>query len=265
MSKHARIWCLTGVLMVGLVGGCVHTPSAREVEIARNRNAVAVDLMNKGQYRAALAELQIALEHNDRDPELHYNLALTYFYGFQRTEDARARLQRALELKPDYSEAENLVGVIAMEEGQFEVAIPHFRKAMDNLLYQTPYFAEQNLGWSLYRSGEVEQGLVHLRSAVAKAPDLCGAYYWLGVASEEQGDTEETVRWLEAYGRRCDLPRRTQFVPREQVAEVRFRLGMAYLKSNELQRARETFMDCLERFGQTASAGDCEKSLAVMP
>jgi Tfp pilus assembly protein PilF len=155
--------------------------------------------------------------------------------------------------------------VTFVEEGRFAEAIPYFERAMANLLYTTPQFAEQNLGWSLYKTGKVESGIAHLKNAVTTAPDLCGGYYYLGVAHAEQGVLDEATRWFETYREKCDGTTLTRFVPPTQLAEVQYRLGMAYLKRGDPERARVSWEDCLGRFPKAPAAAECQKSLAVLP
>jgi len=254
------------LLTLGVGGGACRTgPTEKEIKMAADRKALAVDLMNKGRHRQALKELLSAEKLNPDDPDVHHHLGLVYTFGFQRYDDARQHLARAIELRADYSEAHNLYGVTLMREERYAEAVPHFKAAMENLLYETPHFAQQNLGWSLYKSGAVDEGLEQLEDAVSAVPDLCGAYFWLGEGTAEQGRLADAARWWEAYLSRCDSERLKSFVPPSQLADVRYRLGMAYLKLGDSARARAALQVCVERFARQPVAAECQKSLDVIP
>lgn len=254
---------LACVLLLG-VGGC-KTVTPEDKQKAQDTTAIAVDHMSNGRYREALAELLKAEQINPEDAETQYSLGLTYLYGFKRYQDAREHLDRALVLRKDFSEAENVYGVTLMEEGRYPEAIPHFERAMSNLLYTTPQYAEQNLGWALYKMGRSEEGLAHLQHATEVAPELCGGYYQLGVAYGELAQPEQSIKWYEAFRAKCDGTALSQYVPPAQLAEVVYRLGMAYLKAGNAEQARGTLQDCITRFGKQAIAQECQKSLNVVP
>jgi type IV pilus assembly protein PilF len=254
------------LLSLGAGGvACRTGPTEKELKMADDRKALAVDHMNQGRHRQALRELLRAEKLSPDDPHVQHHLGLVYAFGFERYDDARAHLERAIELREDYSEAQNLYGVTLMREERYAEAVPYFKAAMSNLLYETPQFAQQNLGWSLYKSGAVDEGLEHLEDAVASAPDLCGAYFWLGVGTAEQGRLADAARWWEGYLSRCDSERLKAFVPASQRADVQYRLGMAYLKLGDGVRAREALQSCVERFGRQPVARECQKSLDVIP
>ena len=136
---------------------------------------------------------------------------------------------------------------------------------MANLLYATPEFAAQNLGWCQYRTGQIEQGIQQLEQAVARAPHLCGAYYWLGQAHGEQGATETSLRWFQTFREKCDGTELTRYIGAERIADVLYRQGMGYQKLGDAAKAREVLEDCVARFAKTAAAAECKKSLAVLP
>ncbi|MBN2359709.1 MAG: tetratricopeptide repeat protein [Deltaproteobacteria bacterium] len=261
MKKHTTLLVL---VLAFAAGGCKHV-SPEDAKRAQDSTAIAVEHMNGGRYREALAELLKAEQLNPEDPEIQYALGLTYLYGFKRYQDSRQHLERALEMRPEFSEAENVYGVTLLEEGRYQEAIPHFERAMSNLLYVTPQYAEQNLGWALHKIGRSEEGFAHLQHAVQEAPELCGAYYQLGFGYGELDRLDQSIKWFEAFRQKCDDTALSRFVPRAQLAEVQYRLGMAYLKVGDSERARGSLQDCVTRFGSLPIAQECQKSLAVVP
>ncbi|MFH1810939.1 MAG: tetratricopeptide repeat protein [Pseudomonadota bacterium] len=260
-----RSGAVLSALVLLVASACVHTPTDEEVHISNSRRALGVELMTQNRYREALGELLEAEKLNPGDPELQYTLGLVYFNGFQRHDDARQHLSLAMKAKKDYSEAENLYGVTLMEQERCAEAIPYFERAAANLLYATPEFALQNQGWCLYKTGKVEEGLRLLEHAVARAPHLCGAYYWLGQAYAEQGQTDTSIRWFTAFREKCDGTDLSRFIGAERIADVLYRLGMAHQKQGDTASAREALESCCTRFEKTSVAVECRKSLDVLP
>ena len=69
-----------------------------------------------GQYTPALKELLEAEKLTPNDPTVHYYLGIAYERkGF--IDDAVREFQKAIALKPDYSEAINFLGTIYLSRG----------------------------------------------------------------------------------------------------------------------------------------------------
>lgn len=248
-----------------MAAACVHVPSAKERKIADSHLNLGTNHLNKGEYRKALSELLEAEKIDPDNAKLQYALGLNYLQGFARYEQARQHFQRAMELKKDFSEASNMYGVTLMQESRYAEAIPYFEKALDNLLYGTPEFARQNLGWALYKSGKIDEGIRTLEISVRNAPTLCGAYDWLAQANQEQGRDAQTRKWYQAFVDKCGSDSLGHFVGSDRMAEVLYQLGLSYQKAGDLEQAKKYFAQCVENDAKAARADDCQKSLEVMP
>jgi len=252
------------LLLCAVPLACKHVPTEQEVERAGYARDLGVSAMHKQDYRQALSELTRALELNPDDPEAHYALGLTYFSGFNRLNEAEDHLRKAVALRAKFSDAENALGNVLMAKGNCDAAIPFFERAMSNLVWPTPYLAEQNLGWCLYRTGKQDQGINHLKSAVNIQPQLCGGYDYLARIYAERGDQAEIIRWLEKYLQHCDTEKLRGFLAPGQLSSVFFRLGMAALRSEAKDNARTYFATCAERFKEEDVAAECRKNLALL-
>jgi len=76
-----------------------------------------------------VAQMEQALAKNPDDPKINIALALAYF---DRGEHARAleRLQHAVKVAPDSSEAYNWLGVVLLDRADFPQGIAALRKAV---------------------------------------------------------------------------------------------------------------------------------------
>ena len=127
------------------LGGCAsNIPRAKSIEVtlpAPELGALEVDPDDRARYEEAvklleggeLADARSALERLERDaayiPGVHLNLALIHY----RTEDydeARRKLDEALELSPRNAIAHNLNGTLLRKEGRFEDAEIAYTKAL---------------------------------------------------------------------------------------------------------------------------------------
>src|SRR5206468_7646345 len=68
------------------------------------------------------------LKTRPRDPMLHFGAA-SAGYGLGRTDSALASLRKAIELDPKFAEAYMLLGQIAYEQGNSELAIRSMEQA----------------------------------------------------------------------------------------------------------------------------------------
>ncbi len=113
-------------------------------------------LYYKGQYPQALQEFLRAAEMNPKNPEIFYNIGRTY-YKLRSPKEAMSALQKAVELKPNYSVAKTVLKKVEAELAQkdkssvqtfsrnYKIQIP------SEISYPYPDFTE---GFYAYYSGD---------------------------------------------------------------------------------------------------------------
>jgi predicted O-linked N-acetylglucosamine transferase (SPINDLY family) len=96
-------------------------------------NNLAVALKAIGQIEEAIACLNTAIAARPT-PELYYNLGnaqrILAQHGKLSLEDCADAYRRAIDLRPDYADAHNNLGLIRAEQGRHDEAIVHCRKAI---------------------------------------------------------------------------------------------------------------------------------------
>lgn len=282
---------LSGLLVGAVLAvSCAHGPSEKDVTAGHGHYEVAIAIMGEAQkaeaaqdgpgrdakYREALQELINAEKRNPDDAPMQLLLGQVYFLGFRRHDDAIVHLDKAIALKasmaaPDaapaereFPEAEQTLGVVLVDKGQAELALPHFEKARTNLLYATPYFAEQELGTALFKLGRHDQAAQHLAVAIQQQPDLCGAYTRLADVEEARGQDARLRKVLEDFIVRCDSERLRGAVGARLLGPAWFKLGEARLRQGEKAGAVDAFRTCATRFPGEAAAAECVKRLDVL-
>ena len=230
---------LAAALSLACLGVAALTSCAGTHRSARERDQAAI------QYDLGIAALRVcdartALEHFQQaaqtDPELevaHAALGLTYHLSFADPLKAIAHYRRALELKPKSPEVSCNFANVYLDLGRYDEAIALYERALEDILYKTPFIAENNLGWCLYKRGEVQKGIDHIRTAIIANPRFCLGYRNLGLIYAEQGDQAKAAENFALYARHC---------PRSPDAQ--FRLGVALLKVGDTAGARLAFDQC---------------------
>jgi Tfp pilus assembly protein PilF len=221
------------LLLLAAAAACAHGPGIEEVRAARSHFDLGNAHLHEGNPRAALEEYLQARELDPTLPDVHNVLGLVYHNTYGRHDDAIASYKKALELNPGFSEAWNNLGTVYLSLERWDEAVTCFEKALDDILYKTPWIAEVNLGWALFKKGDAARGLAHLEKSVFLEPRLCQGHRNLGLVALE---LEDMARAVEAFTRYAEL------CPTEP--EAFYRLGMAQMRQGRSQEARDAFTRC---------------------
>jgi protein O-GlcNAc transferase len=108
-----------------------------------------------------------------------------------RLADAEACYRRVLAAQPDHADALHLLGVIAHQAKQHDVAVEMIGRAIKRNGRDPLYFC--NLGAALKELGNLDEAVAAYRQAIRLKPDLADAHSNLGVALYEQGKLDEAV------------------------------------------------------------------------
>ena len=243
-----------------LLGSCAGWVSPKQRESARISYDLGVESLNRQDYREALRALIAALDSDPYLPQAHQALGLV-LHVLHRDDVALQHYRRALELKPDFSEAANNMGILLLDRGEYAAAIGAFERALRSLLYATPHLAEGNMGWAYYKLGKPQQAREHLEAALRLEPRFCRGYEWLArmawEAAEGQGDAASHAAELVTHSRRflrhcVDDPVVGKTVAADYRREMQYYLGLGLLRQGEPRQALEAFLQCT---GGAAAAG----------
>jgi Tfp pilus assembly protein PilF len=218
---------------------------------------LAADLwLRRNEPRLALGHALKAIELNDENAEAAHLVALLYLDFCRRSVDechlkeAAHYAKMAVDVKPDFREAKNTLGVILVHEKKYDEAISVLRPLAEDILYQTPENAWGNLGWAYLEKGEYERAIEALRRSIAAQPDFCVGNYRLGLAYERKASPAAAA---EAYTRAVETDQpsckglQDAFDGR---ARVYLRLGRGEDARNDLER-------CVQLDKRTAAGREC--------
>ena len=188
------------------------------------------------------AEIYLAqiVEDSPGDAEAQYNLALSR-REIGKTGLALSGVRAALGARPEFPEAENLLGVLLSQSRQLPEAHTHPEKATQ----QAPDFAEawNNLGHTLLLQGELAAAGEALQKALSLAPDFPDALDNLGIVMARQHNLD---RAGELFRRALELQPEN-----EQAAN---NLGVLYAQQGKTQDAVATFRALLQHNPEASSA-----------
>src|SRR5260221_1731446 len=261
-------WAVAGGLMMCL-SACSRTGRGANVPDAERQSDseydVARDLfLNRHDPRGALEHAQKAVELNDQNAEANHFVALIYLSFCStssqdcRLPDAERAARRAVQVKSDFRDAPNTLGVILIQEKKYDEAIATLQALANNILYQSPWDAWGNLGLAYLEKGKVDEAIVALRRSIAAEPRFCVGNYRLGLAFEKKGDLiaarEALSRALETNIPECQRL--------QDAFEARARV---YSKAKNCDLAKGDLEKCKEISVESPAGQRCAASLKSSP
>jgi tetratricopeptide (TPR) repeat protein len=173
-----------------------------------------------------------AEKYTPKDARIHFYLGIAY-HGNGFSDKAVDAFKRAIDLKPDYSEAHNFLGIIYSNAGQWDMAIASFNKALANIVYQTPAAALYNIGWAYNQKGDYPMAVSKYDEALRREPNTVLApliFKNMGLARVGMGQVNEAM---------YDFKQALAAVP--DYAEAQYWLAECHIKKKDWEEAKTQF------------------------
>lgn len=196
-------------VILAMLTGCTETlvvaedssviPAEQQVgQIARMNADLGVGYLREGRLDLAYKRLDKALRIA---PDFAGALTAMGLVHDQlgRAEDAEKFHRRAVEAAPRDSVALNNFGTFLCRRGRMEEAMPAFRLALSNPLYNSPEVANTNAGLCLARNGQPEEAEVFLRRALERNPRIPAALVSMSELSLARGRELAARGYLQRY------------------------------------------------------------------
>ena len=229
MQAVARLFAAFALLLFASCSGMSAEQRAQAAEIHQQ---LGDNLLYQGDAQGAIKEYMQSLDL-DETPEAHNGLGLIYWYSLGRGDDGAKEFKRALQMRPDFSEAMTNLGALYISRNQFTDAIPLLDKAARDPLYKTRTVAQANLGWALYKSGQPEKGIGEIRGALAVAPKYCLGWRQLGTIYSEQSRLDDASNAFGRYAEECP-----------DVGDAHLLFGKVLARQQRAKEARAEFERC---------------------
>ena len=112
--------------------------------------------------------------------------------------------------------------------GKWDKAIACFKETVKDILYNTPQFAYNNMGYAYFKKGDYDKAIENYKRALRSSPSYTLCYSNLARSYEAKGELEEAVA---AY------KQATFYVPKNSAAHLG--LAKALLKQGKRKEAKE--------------------------
>jgi tetratricopeptide (TPR) repeat protein len=173
--------------------------------------------------------------------------------SFQKNEEAIAQYRRCLEIRPGFSEAKVNLANVYLSEDRYDEAIKLYQEVLNDMLYLTPFIAQNNLGWAQYKKGDVAAGVDNIRAAVTTNSKFCAGYRNLGIIAEQQGNLAEACLEYALFEEKC---------PAELEAD--FKEGVCLTRLGKPDKARAAFEACVKKEGDSRMRLQCQQKLELL-
>ena len=244
--------------VVVLASGCATTEkthSLTDKERAAFMAQVAAGSINEGDPTGALGTLLEAERLDPQSAYIKHLTALAYFYK-NDSDTALTYAKKAVELDPNFTEANNTLGKLLVDSGAYAQAERYLERAAKDPLYRETYKPRTNLGILHYKRGEFAQAEIHLNKAIQDNPAAaCVAYYYLGQVNLEKSKFSDAIENFDRATRKaCG-----------SYEEAHLALGIAYLRAKQFERARKKFVEVQTAFPDTTIAKKAMDQLRYLP
>lgn len=243
-----RVTLASLVALALVLSGCKHVPTEKERNSAEIHYNLGLQAQQAGNIQEAVNEFKRALEADPENTDAHNAMGILLHLSFRRYDEAVTHYEKALELRPNFSEARTNLANVYLDQGRYDEAIKLYEQVLNDMLYPTPFIAQGNLGWAYFKKGDTAKGLENIRAAVTLNPKFCLGYKNLGLIHEHTGNTEESCRQFTRYREAC-----------EESADAHMREGVCRAKLGEVEPARERFTSCEQKATNPALQDECRR------
>lgn len=178
-------------------GGAPGDPAA-EKAMAELRSGVeqAIALTKEGKLDEAEALYKDLAAKNPTRHQLFYNLGVVQMQK-KDAAAAEASYLKALEVKPDYAEAQNALNTLYLSTGQAAKANEMAAKAAS--ANPNDAKAQFQVGYVAFNSGKYDEAAEAFKKAETLDPNFAETYYFLGTIALSQNKLEECVSRFDKY------------------------------------------------------------------
>lgn len=198
-----RRWAIWLSVLFLLLGGCA-SQAERDAEAEKLNKRVSTQTQLGASYLArnqldiAQQELNIALDLKPNDSQANHLMGLLQI-RLKNDAKAEQHFQRAISEAPKNSDAHNSYGAFLCERGRLDEADVQFRAALDNPLYKTPEQASLNAGLCRLKKPDANAAAEYFRKTLFFNPRQPQALLHMARYSLEKGETLSARGFMQRY------------------------------------------------------------------
>lgn len=188
------------ILLLGLLQACVTVdPSkGKNVKASAVNVQLGIGYLQQNNLELANEKLSKALRQDPNSAAAHNAFAILQDRLLQ-TEKAEYHYERATDLDPKDSQANNNYGAFLCRNGRELESEKYFLRAVDNPLYSTPEYAYTNAAICLLKVDQRDTAREYLRKALAAKSDFSAALLTMGELMFSEADHQNARLYLDRY------------------------------------------------------------------
>lgn len=192
------------LLLAGLLAAGCASDAERQASEAKRRQMIdtniqlATGYLQNGQVEYARERLERALQIDPHDSQANNMMALLQ-WRLKDYEAADTHFRRALDADEKNAEAQNNYGVFLCERGRIDRAETWFKRAIENPYYRTPAIANQNAGLCLVKRGDRQGAEMYFREALKLDPRLAPSLQQMARIAFDSGRVLAARGFLQRY------------------------------------------------------------------
>lgn len=189
---------LSVVVLSACGGGQKQSDNMGRAEQAVVNMQLGVRYMNMGMMAEAKQNLEMALDQDSRNPQVH-NAYAAFNEKIERTELALEHYQKALSLSAEDARINNNYGHFLCDVGEYEQGIALLQRATELPLNARKWFAFTNIGLCYFKQGEFVKAEQMFREALFHNQRYAPALEKMQVISYQKGRYMSSRAFLERY------------------------------------------------------------------
>jgi type IV pilus assembly protein PilF len=256
MKKHAVLLGL--VVATFLLSSCGRSP--KSMEEGDLHFQASKTLHSKGESIQSLTEAHEAEKADPKNEEVQNFLGLLYAER-NDMEKAKNYMERAIKLKPDYSEARNNLAYFLFQEGKYDEALVQCQKALENVSYATPERAYANMALIYEKKKDWTKAEEMHKKALIHNKKFVFSLMYLGKSAYEKRDYPKAKEFLSGADEACLASPKGSWGA--ACAESQYNLALTLLQMKNTPEAVTAFQHCLMSDSTGEFKGKCEKSLQI--
>jgi len=199
--KYAKI--IVCALAVSLLTACASSPETKTDEnasavAAQANTQLGVEYLRKGEYEQSRVKLEKALELEPNYAPAHDAIAVLY-EKVGESALAEKHYKRSLRLNEDSARGHNNYGQFLCFQGRYKEATAEFMKAADNPFYATPEVPLSNAGLCAARIPDPVTASEYYRRALEKNPKFAPALLQMAIIKFDEGNYLSARGYLQRF------------------------------------------------------------------
>ncbi len=232
--QSKSVYCL---LLLGflILSACVPVEQKKtDMESADYHYLLGVTALKEQNPTTALKEFLEAVKFNSSEPQIHAGLAEAYMQK-KAFDLAEKHFKKAIQLSDNEPKYYNNLGALYLTMERYDDAIPAFRVAAENLLFDRPELAWVGVGLANVK----KQDYPAAQHAYQKAMDVNPRYYRAPfMLGELYYNQDRPVEALEMFSRSVEIA--------PGFANGYYWKGLVYMKMKETENAKQAFLEVLK-------------------